>query len=48
MPFDLKEAHLKNDAIVGQLFQSQFFENDEQRLECLFALYSKMTGSKNA
>lgn len=48
MPFDLKEAHLKNDAIVEQLFQSQLFENDEQRLECLFTLYSKMTGSKNA
>lgn len=46
MPEDLREAHQKLDRIVESCYQEKPFENDEERLECLFKLYEKMTKKK--
>lgn len=43
MPDDLREAHHKLDLIVESCYQEKPFANDEERLECLFKLYEKMT-----
>ena len=43
MPDDLREAHHKLDLIVESCYQGKPFTNDEERLECLFKLYEKMT-----
>ena len=43
MPEDLREAHHKLDLIVESCYQDKPFANDEERLECLFKLYEKMT-----
>ena len=43
MPDDLREAHHKLDLIVESCYQDKPFANDEERLECLFKLYEKMT-----
>jgi hypothetical protein len=43
MPEDLREAHHKLDLIVESCYQEKPFANDEERLECLFKLYEKMT-----
>ena len=43
MPDDLREAHHKLDLIVESCYQDRPFANDEERLECLFKLYEKMT-----
>lgn len=43
MPDDLREAHHKLDLIVENCYQDKPFANDEERLECLFKLYEKMT-----
>ena len=43
MPNDLREAHHKLDLIVESCYQDKPFANDEERLECLFKLYEKMT-----
>ena len=43
MPEDLREAHHKLDLIVESCYQDKLFANDEERLECLFKLYEKMT-----
>lgn len=42
MPIELKEAHLKNDVIIENLYAKQEFQNDDQRIEAMFNLYSKM------
>jgi len=47
MPADLREAHHELDLIVDSCYQNQPFENDEERLECLFKLYEKMTKNKS-
>lgn len=46
MPQDLRDAHQKLDRIVESCYQEKPFENDEERLECLFKLYEKMTKKK--
>ena len=43
MPDDLREAHHRLDLIVESCYQDKPFANDEERLECLFKLYEKMT-----
>lgn len=43
MPEDLREAHHRLDLIVESCYQNKPFANDEERLECLFKLYEKMT-----
>ena len=43
MPDNLREAHHKLDLIVESCYQDKPFANDEERLECLFKLYEKMT-----
>ena len=43
MPDELREAHHKLDLIVESCYQDKPFANDEERLECLFKLYEKMT-----
>lgn len=44
MPEDLKEAHHSLDLEVERCYRSEPFNSDEERLECLFNLYSKMVG----
>lgn len=46
MPEDLRDAHAKLDRIVESCYQDKPFVNDEERLECLFKLYEKMTQKK--
>lgn len=46
MPEPLKDAHHKLDLIVESCYQAEPFANDEERLECLFKLYEKMTRKK--
>ncbi len=46
MPDDLKEAHHRLDSIVESCYQGYPFATDEERLECLFKLYEKMTKKK--
>ena len=46
MPQDLREAHEKLDDIVESCYPGYPFANDEERLECLFKLYEKMTKEK--
>ena len=43
MPPTLKEAHDRLDAIVESCYPGAPFANDEERQECLFKLYEKMT-----
>ena len=43
MPEDLKEAHHRLDLAVERCYRSEAFTSDEERLECLFKLYVKMT-----
>lgn len=43
MPEDLKEAHRRLDLVVERCYRSEPFASDEERLECLFKLYVKMT-----
>lgn len=43
MPADLKTAHHLLDMAVERCYRSEPFASDEERLECLFKLYEKMT-----
>lgn len=43
MPDNLRQAHHTLDLIVESCYQDKPFESDEERLECLFKLYEKMT-----
>lgn len=43
MPEDLKEAHHRLDLAVERCYRLEPFTSDEERLECLFKLYAKMT-----
>lgn len=47
MPDDLREAHHRNDILVDRLYRQKPYENDEDRLADLFALYKKMTSQEN-
>lgn len=46
MPADLKQAHEENDRLVDSLYRKKPFFSDEERLECLFALYQQMIEEK--
>jgi hypothetical protein len=46
MPQDLREAHNTLDDIVDSCYPGYPFANDEERLECLFRMYEKMTTKK--
>lgn len=46
MPADLREAHHQLDLLVDSCYQDTPFANDEERLECLFKLYEKMSKKK--
>lgn len=46
MPADLKQAHEENDSLVDSLYRKKPFFSEEERLECLFALYQQMVGEK--
>ncbi|MYM40165.1 DNA methyltransferase [Duganella qianjiadongensis] len=48
MPPDLMDAHARLDAVVERCYRAKEFLNDEDRLDYLFKLYEKMTGTKNA
>lgn len=43
MPEELREAHHQLDLAVERIYRSEPFTSDEERLEHLFKLYSKMT-----
>lgn len=43
MPEDLQEAHHRLDLAVERCYRAEPFASDEERLECLFKLYVKMT-----
>ena len=43
MPEDLKEVHHRLDLAVDRCYRPEPFSSDEERLECLFMLYAKMT-----
>jgi type II restriction/modification system DNA methylase subunit YeeA len=44
MPQGLKEAHHSLDAAIERIYRSRPFTSDEERLEYLFDLYSRMIG----
>ena len=43
MPEDLRQAHNNLDLAVDRLYRAKPYENDEERLADLFALYEQMT-----
>jgi hypothetical protein len=45
MPADLRAAHERNDEVLERIYIGRRFKNDTERLERLFDLYTKMTGS---
>ena len=45
MPADLMRVHQANDEIVERIFIGRLFKNDTERLDKLFTMYSKMTGT---
>jgi hypothetical protein len=45
MPDNLRRAHDANDALLESIYIGRRFKNDTERLEKLFELYTKMTGS---
>ncbi|HEY5071991.1 MAG TPA: DNA methyltransferase [Caulobacteraceae bacterium] len=48
MPDDLRAAHERNDETLERIYIGRRFRNDTERLETLFALYTKMTADKGA
>lgn len=47
VPNGLLRAHQRLDEVVDGLYRNREFESDEERLELLFAMYSKMTSQAN-
>ena len=43
MPKELLNAHLDNDSVVEEIYRKEPFLDDQERLECLFDLYQKVT-----
>ena len=43
MPADLRDAHERNDETLERIYIGRRFENDTERLEKLFELYTQMT-----
>lgn len=48
MPEDLRRTHEHNDETLERIYIGRRFRNDTERLEHLFALYTKMTASDGA
>ena len=48
MPDDLRAAHETNDETLERIYIGRRFKNDTERLEHLFALYTKMTSKEVA
>ena len=48
MPADLRAAHERNDEVLERIYIGRRFQNDTERLEKLFELYTKMTGRARA
>ena len=46
MPEDLQRAHERNDEVLERIYIGRRFRNDTERLEKLFALYTKMSQEK--
>ncbi len=46
MPDDLRAAHDRNDEVLERIYIGRRFKNDTERLEKLFELYTKMSGSQ--
>ena len=46
MPEDLRRAHERNDEVLERIYIGRRFRNDTERLEKLFALYTKMSQEK--
>lgn len=47
MPADLRAAHERNDETLERIYIGRRFKNDTERLEHLFARYTKMTDGKS-
>lgn len=47
MPEDLKQAHEENDRLVDSLYRKKPFFTEEERLDCLLALYRQMLEMEN-
>lgn len=45
IPADLREVHERNDEVLERIYIGRRFRNDTERLEKLFDLYMRMTGS---
>src|SRR5262249_9534326 len=45
MPEELRAAHERNDEVLERIYIGRRFKNDTERLEKLFDLYTKMTGT---
>jgi hypothetical protein len=45
MPENLRHAHERNDEVLERIYIGRRFRNDTERLEKLFDLYAKMTGT---
>jgi hypothetical protein len=45
MPENLRHAHARNDEVLERIYIGRRFKNDTERLEKLFALYTKMTAA---
>lgn len=48
MPDNLREAHVRNDALVDSLYAKKPYESDETRLSDLFELYEEMIAAEEA
>ncbi len=48
MPENLRHAHESNDEVLERIYIGRRFRNDTERLEKLFDLYAKMTGTQTA
>ena len=46
MPENLHAAHHRNDEVLERIYIGRRFQNDTERLEKLFELYTKMAGSR--
>lgn len=46
IPVNLRAAQERNDELLGRIYIGRRFENDTERLEKLFELYTKMTTAK--
>ena len=47
MPSNLRQAHEKNDETLERIYIGRKFNNDTERLEKLFELYTKMITTDN-